>query len=289
MQIIKGGYSVVEFDDNASFTNPRRLSKLLKAGTSFLPKTLTEEFADNKSVAAAKAVDVSVRDANVDNAAGSAYAALKAYEEARTPLYFRFVKSLSESIVVHACDAAWQESVAADVVSAVDNEDLKEGTASIALSFSNAIAPNTILATVAVVKNLTTVKIIRLWVKSALAKSAGDLVFLIDNTANCASPLETLPLPALAAATWTEVNLVLLNPSLLGSVISIGLKAVTGAELTDAILIDNVRGVTGVVTVLNNIIPKVNFEMNESGKHNAIKVTGEGFADTEANLLTTNF
>lgn len=289
MQIIKGGFSFVEFDSSSSFTAPKRIDQLLKAGTSLVPKTITEDFADGKPRAAAKAIDMSVRSANVDDSASSFYAALKTAEEARTAQYFRFVKVLGDSIVIHTCDAAWQESVAANTVSVTDADFKKEGASSSIITFSGAVSGGTILATVAVVKNLTTVKVVKAWFKSVNARAAGDLQLLLDNSANCASPLETLPLPALPADTWVEVELVLKDPSALGSVISIGLKTTVALGVSDVINIDDVRGCTGIVLQLTGIIPRANFEHNEAGKHNAIRVSGEGFADAESGLLTANF
>jgi len=114
------------------------------------------------------------------------------------------------------------------------------------------------------------------------------LSLLLDNSASCASPLEVLPLPALDADTWTKCSLVFANPDALGAIISIGIKS-TGLTMGQIIHIDDVRAATGYVSVLNGIIPKIVFEVNEAGKHNAIKILGEGFSDSEANLLSTNF
>ena len=62
------------------------------------------------------------------------------------------------------------------------------------------------------------------WIKATVATAAGDLQLLLDNTANCASPVETIDLPALAARTWTYVKLTLANPNLDTAIISVGLK-----------------------------------------------------------------
>lgn len=291
MQIIKGGFSFVEVDDNSSFTSPLQIGKLLKAGTSIVPKTLTEEFADNTQRPAAKAVDISIRSADVNAAAGSVYAAMKAAEEARTPQYFRFVKVLSDPLSVEDCEDAWNENVAAGVTSDVDAVNFKAGTKSVLLTIGDVILSGTVIASEVIAKDLSTYKGLTFWIKAQDAYGAGALSLLLDNTALCASPLETLPLPALEAGVWKKCTLIFKDPSALSAVISIGLKADDDIDLGGAstINIDDVRAVTGYVTVINNIIPKINFEQNEAGKHNAIKITGDGFADTEANLLTTNF
>jgi len=62
------------------------------------------------------------------------------------------------------------------------------------------------------------------WFRSNVALDAGDFVFNLDNTAACASPLEAIDFPEIAADTWTWVNLTLDDPSLLTAVISIGIS-----------------------------------------------------------------
>jgi hypothetical protein len=292
MQTVKGGFSFVEFDSDPAFPNPVRIDQLLKAGTTFTPKTATETLADNTEASAGKAIDISIRSANVDSAAGSAYAALKTAEEAGTRLYFRAVKLLSESIVIHNCDTAWNEYVDSDISSLVNNVSYKQGTGSVELFSPAGSGPQIVMATAAVVKDLTTVKAIRFWFKTHQSHAAGDLKFLLDNTANCGSPLETLNFPAIAAGdidVWKEITLILHDPTALGAIISIGLRSDPAVTVTDHYYIDNVRGVTGALVVFNCGAPKVVFESNETGKHNAIKITAEGFADVEANLLTTKF
>ena len=63
-----------------------------------------------------------------------------------------------------------------------------------------------------------------MWVKSTVATSAGNLKLLLDNTAACASPLETLSVPALSADTWTFVRMSLANPETDTAIISVGLE-----------------------------------------------------------------
>ena len=65
---------------------------------------------------------------------------------------------------------------------------------------------------------------IEMWVKSTVATSEGNLKLLLDDTASCASPLETLSIPALSADTWTFVRLALANPETDTAIISVGLE-----------------------------------------------------------------
>ena len=63
-----------------------------------------------------------------------------------------------------------------------------------------------------------------MWVKSTVATSSGNLKLLLDDTASCASPIETLSLPALTADTWTFVRMSLSTPELDTAIISVGLE-----------------------------------------------------------------
>ena len=66
------------------------------------------------------------------------------------------------------------------------------------------------------------------WVKitrsGEAATSAGNLKILLDDTANCGSPLETLNVPALTDDTWTFFRVKLANPELDTAIISVGLE-----------------------------------------------------------------
>jgi hypothetical protein len=57
-----------------------------------------------------------------------------------------------------------------------------------------------------------------------VATSSGNLKLLLDDTAACASPLETLSIPALSADTWTFVRIALSNPETDTAIISVGLE-----------------------------------------------------------------
>jgi hypothetical protein len=289
MQIIKGGYSFVEFDTVATFTNPKRIDQLLKAGTGFTPKTPTEEFADNTLGAAGKSLDLTIRSADVDDAVGSPYTLLKAYEEARTPLYFRFVRILGGSIVLHDCDSIWDILTIATVVNDSDAVDKKVGTHSAKFlavtyvgnsNFAGQYMPGE--------PDLTPFKAIVCWVKTSAAKPAGELSLQIVNSDAFPPALAAMLFPALAAGVWTECILVFPDPSLLATADALMLHT-AGLAGGEVVRIDDVRALTGYVSIVNKVIPKVVFETNEAGKHNAIKIVGEGFSDTEANLLTTRF
>lgn len=86
----------------------------------------------------------------------------------------------------------------------------------------------------------STYGMVRLWIRSSIALSAGDLQFCIDDSAGCGSPLETIDLPALTADTWKLVFVSIATPANLTAVASLGLKAATDFG-TCSIYIDDIQ------------------------------------------------
>lgn len=64
-----------------------------------------------------------------------------------------------------------------------------------------------------------------LWVYSDLAIASGVLQLTLDNTAACASPLETINLPAIPANIWTYIEVDLAAASSDTAILSVGLNA----------------------------------------------------------------
>ena len=91
--------------------------------------------------------------------------------------------------------------------------------------------------------NLTSEKASHFWVYSSVALLAGDMQLLLDDTNACASPLESLDIPAVAANTWTPICVDFATPANLTAIRSIGLKVV-GALPTMQFYIDDVQSVT---------------------------------------------
>lgn len=149
-----------------------------------------------------------------------------------------FVKLCSGNfgeLSVEDCEDVWNELEDGDVTQTVDPTDLPPGytgTNSIKWVIAAAMSAGDIIATEVVSLDLTTYKTIRLWIKSSIVTVAGNLKLLLDDHAECASPTETLSIPALAADTWTEVNLTIVTPAGLGSIISIGMENDSGLEGT---------------------------------------------------------
>ena len=132
---------------------------------------------------------------------------------------------LAETLV-EDCEDAWDELVAANVTSETDAGDFVVGTKSAKITIAEG-AGNGILVTEARASlDMHTVKYLALWIKSSVALDAGDLQILLDDHAECVSPLKELNIPALSSNTWTKVWLDLGDASSLTAIISIGLKMI---------------------------------------------------------------
>lgn len=148
--------------------------------------------------------------------------------------------------VIEDCEDKWDELVDGGVISQVDAVDKKKGSNSVELLVSADVGAGDILATEIIMGtplDMTAATHIKLWIKSSVDITAGDLHLLLDDTPNCATPLETLDIGALVAGVWTEKTLTIVTPAGLGAVVSIGLK-MTVEEAEHIIHLDDIRMVT---------------------------------------------
>jgi len=128
---------------------------------------------------------------------------------------------------VHACEVVWSELVDGDVTATADTSYKVEGSACLKLVVAAACGAGDILATHAITSlDISDCDEACLWVRSTVDLDAGDIQLLLDNSANCATPLESLDIPAVTANTWTRVAITLANPYDDSAVISVGLKMV---------------------------------------------------------------
>ena len=101
----------------------------------------------------------------------------------------------SGALEIEDCEDAWNEHTEAGVTNATTGG--KVGTnAHRSTTVTVGIA---VLATEIISKDLTAYDGAYCWARTSLNTVAGDLQLLLDDTAECASPLETLNLPALTA------------------------------------------------------------------------------------------
>lgn len=284
MKKISGGYSLVEFDTDITFPTATQITQLLKAGTGLTPKTSTEEMADGMSQSVLKQMDMSIRSANVDNAGGSAYALLKAAEIAGTKLFFRFRNIQVNAALIDDCESDISFGAYTGVSIALDS-DCMVGSSSRKFT----IADN---ANVGVLASLTLDSPIningivrRFWIKSSINISANQLKINFYSGGNESGIFGYAFLPALTAGVWTQLELTLTITD--GSASIIGCYAF--AQVSDlgafTLKIDDLRfGAPNII--IKNVIPTVVFEENEAGKFNAMKVTGQGVAASENDLMS---
>ena len=125
---------------------------------------------------------------------------------------------------IHAAASTFDETTDGDFTQSLDTKDRKQGTQSLKLVIAAGASAGDFVTDSITSKNISGYDTIEMWVKSTVATSSGNLKLLLDNTAACASPLETLSIPALSADTWTFVRMSLANPETDTAIISVGLE-----------------------------------------------------------------
>jgi len=189
----------------------------------------------------------------------------------------------------------WDEATApSNITRVVDTKDYKLAPASnkfsVAAAFTTGLASSKAISSL----DLSGYDYVEFWIKSTIATLATTLDLLLDNTAVCASALETLSIPALTANTWTFVRVALANPELDTAIISVGLNIAvdTFASVDGVIWINGVKAVKDETAVWPKIDAN-NWHVDEEARtlimHSAppyqlLKLTG---GDKPA-LLTTD-
>jgi hypothetical protein len=125
--------------------------------------------------------------------------------------------------VIDDCEVAWDEYVGTGVTVSVDNVDFKVGSgcnkwdmaagASVGRLATNNFGPIDARA-------YTNIKF---WIKSSITINTNELSLLLDDTAQCVSPIKDLNIGALTANTWTEKIFALGDTSGLGAICSVGI------------------------------------------------------------------
>ena len=143
------------------------------------------------------------------------------------------VRTSIASEVVDSADSAWTETVDSGLTVAVDQEDYRRGGASQKITVASGAAASAKTTTAITSLDASGKTHLEFWIKSSIATNAGDIQILLDDTAACASPIETLNVPALTARIWTFVQVALATPELDTAIISLGVKFTTdnGAQV----------------------------------------------------------
>ena len=125
---------------------------------------------------------------------------------------------------LHDCGTTFDEKTDSDFTQSLDTKDKKQGSQSLKMVVAAGASAGDFVTDSITSKNISGYDYIEMWVKSTVATSAGNLKLLLDDSALCASPLETLSIPALTADTWTFVRMQLSTPELDTAIISVGLE-----------------------------------------------------------------
>jgi hypothetical protein len=143
---------------------------------------------------------------------------------------------------IHACDRIFDETVPTGVTALADTNDHRRGGTSLRLTVTAAAAANALITDSITSLDIRDMTHVEMWAKSSIATVAADVHLLLDDTANAASPLETLAFPALTAGVWTHFEVALSTPQLDTALISVGVRFTTdnGAGV---LWVDDIRGV----------------------------------------------
>lgn len=152
---------------------------------------------------------------------------------------------------IHNCDSAFDETIDSDITVTTDSKNRKQGNANKFTIAAGASAGD--IATDSITSlDISRYDYLECWVKSTVATSAGNLKILLDDTASCASPIETLSIPALSANTWTFVRISLATPHLDTAIISVGLEY--DADIGACVVwLDDIRAVANDTITWKNV------------------------------------
>ena len=125
---------------------------------------------------------------------------------------------------LHVCGTTFDETTDSDITQSLDTKDNKQGTQALKLVMAAGLSAGDFITDSITSADISGYDTIEMWIKSTVATSAGNLKLLLDDSAACASPLETLSIPALTANTWTFVRMSLSAPHNATAIISIGLE-----------------------------------------------------------------
>ncbi len=133
---------------------------------------------------------------------------------------------------IHACDRVFDENVDSGLSAVVDSQDSRRGDA-VKITVTAGAAASAKITDSIPSKNLSGMTHFEGWIKSSITAAAGEIDLLLDDTAACASPLETIAMPALVAGVWTRFEVALANPQDDTAIISVGVQFTTdnGAQV----------------------------------------------------------
>ena len=131
------------------------------------------------------------------------------------------------STKIHDCESDFDEvTTPTGISTALDTQDRKQGNQSLKVTYVVGASAGAVITDSITSKDLSKYTHVEFWIKINLTAgtSSGNLKLLLDNTADCVSPVETLAVPALTADTWKYCRVALANPESDTAIISVGLE-----------------------------------------------------------------
>lgn len=152
-----------------------------------------------------------------------------------------YVYSIAVDHLLSDCETAW--SAGANVTATADTSFFKHGNASAKLVVAAGAAAGAVLGydTIGSI-DISGADRLEFDMYSSIDLSAGELDFVLDDTAACVSPIESIDIPAMTASTWYRHSLSLVNPHLDTAIISLGLVNTTDVGAC-TLYFDNIRAV----------------------------------------------
>ena len=141
--------------------------------------------------------------------------------------------------ILDDCQAAWtaKANVTSTAEVAGKKVNAKGGKHVIADVFATGLVATHDIAAI----DLSAYKYVGFWVYSDIAVAAGVLQLVLDNTAACASPVESLDIPALPAGQWRYVKLPFAGAGATrNAILSVGINAVSDPGAA-TVFIDDIR------------------------------------------------
>jgi len=141
--------------------------------------------------------------------------------------------------IIDDCQAAWAAAVnvTATAEAAARKVNAKGAKLVIAAGFTTGLVATRDFASI----DLSGCKYIGFWIKSDIPVAANVLQLVLDETAACASPDETLNIPALAAGVWRYVRLAVTGAGTTrDATISIGINAASDPGAA-TLFVDDIR------------------------------------------------
>ncbi len=141
--------------------------------------------------------------------------------------------------ILDDCQAAWtaKANVTSTAEVAGKKVNAKGGKHVIADVFATGLVATHDIAAI----DLSAYKYVGFWIYSDIAVAAGVLQLVLDNTAACASPVESLDIPALPAGQWRYVKLPFAGAGATrNAILSAGINAVSDPGAA-TVFIDDIR------------------------------------------------